>query len=202
MTLLYFIDIAGTFVFAISGAIAAVDKKYDVFGAMVLAFVTAVGGGTIRDVLLGSTPVGWMQNEVYLYVILSAVAVGLLFRTFILRMRRTLFLFDSIGIGLFTILGLQKALTFGVSPIVAILMGTVSAVFGGVVRDVLSNQDPLIFQKEIYATACIAGGVIFFLTEQFIGTDVAIVLTILIIICIRILAVKHNWELPATRNKS
>ena len=158
---IYAIDIAGTFVFAISGALAASEKRFDIFGAGILALVTAVGGGTLRDVLIGSTPVGWMQDLNYLIVIGAAVVISFFGKTYILKLRRTLFLFDTIGIALFTLLGLQKTLALGLSPVIAILMGVVSAVFGGVLRDVLSNVEPLIFRKEIYATACLAGGVLF-----------------------------------------
>ena len=153
--LIYILDLTGTFVFAISGTLTAINKKFDIFGAAVIAFVTAVGGGTIRDLLIGSQPVGWMRDLNYLVVIAAAVPISLLFRHYILKLRRTMFLFDTIGIGLFTILGLQKTLSFGLAPVVALMMGIVSAVFGGVVRDILCNEVPLIFRKEIYA--CLEG---------------------------------------------
>ncbi|MCL4158365.1 UNVERIFIED_CONTAM: hypothetical protein GTU68_017856, partial [Idotea baltica] len=161
MDLIYFFDLAGTLVFAISGVLTAANKKFDIFGAFVIAFVTAVGGGTLRDMMIGSHPVGWMTDSNYLVLIGIAVPISYLFRSFIQRLRRTMFLFDTIGIGLFTILGLQKTLELGLSPVVALLMGTVSAVFGGVVRDTLCNEVPLIFRKEIYATACLAGGLLY-----------------------------------------
>lgn len=200
MSLLYFLDLTGTFVFAISGAIAASNKRFDIFGSIVIAFVTSVGGGTIRDVLIGYQPVGWMRDLNYLYLIGLAVVVSYFFKPYVLKLRKTLFLFDSIGIGLFTILGLQKTLNAGLDPLVAIMMGTVSAVFGGVVRDILCNEIPLIFRKEIYATACVLGGVLYWLFIQIYDeTFWSTVLTVLLIIGLRVLAVKKQWSLPIVK---
>lgn len=200
MTLLYSIDIIGTFVFAISGALAGAAKKFDLFGSSVIALVTALGGGTIRDVLIGSHPVGWMNDLNYLIAVAIAIAISVLFRSFVEGLRRTLFLFDTIGIGVFTILGLQKTLSLGLSPIIAILMGMVSAVFGGVVRDVLCNEDPLIFRREIYATACLAGGLVYVLLDALaVRSDLSIILTVMLIIMLRALAVRYKWYLPVIR---
>ena len=129
MSLIYTLDLIGTFVFAISGMLAAAEKRFDLFGAAVIAFVTAVGGGTVRDLLIGKTPVGWMKDLNYLVCIGSAIPVTLLFRTYIQRLRKTMFLFDTIGIGLFTVLGLKSTLAIGLSPVIALMMGMVSAVF-------------------------------------------------------------------------
>lgn len=196
MEYFYFIDLAGTFVFAISGASAAADRKFDIFGTFILGLVTAVGGGTLRDVLIGSTPVGWMLDLNYLIVISVGVIASLIFPKGIMRLHRTMFLFDTIGIGLFTILGLQKTLSLGLSPIIAVMMGMVSAVFGGVIRDVLANEVPLIFRKEIYATACLVGGVIYLLLNQLIADDLfAVLFSITSVIVIRVLAVLRHWSL-------
>lgn len=197
MEYLYVIDLAGTLVFAISGALAAADKKFDVFGATVMALVTAVGGGTLRDVMIGSTPVGWMQDLNYLYCILAAVLISFFFKKHVLRLRKTMFLFDTIGIGLFTVLGAQKTLDIGLAPIIAVLMGTVSAVFGGVLRDVLSNEVPLILRKEIYATACLTGGLVFILLGQLdLHQSLRISLAIGVVMGIRLLAIWRGWTLP------
>lgn len=197
MDVIYTLDLIGTFVFAISGTLTAAEKKFDVFGAFVIAFVTAVGGGTIRDVLIGSHPVGWMKDLNYLYLIALTVPVSFFFRQHIVKLRKTMFLFDTIGIGLFTILGFQKTLDLGLSPLVAIMMGTVSAVFGGVLRDTLCNEIPLIFRKEIYAMACVFGASLFFLLDTFLPYhQVNIAITVGAIIIIRTLAVKRNWTLP------
>lgn len=197
MTYLYIIDLIGTLVFAISGVLVAVEKQFDWVGAAVIGFVTAIGGGTLRDVMIGRTPVGWMQDTNYLIVILASLPLIFYFRKYILRLRRSLFLFDTIGIGLFTILGLEKTLEAGLSPLVAVLMGMVSAVFGGVTRDVLTNEIPLIFRKEIYASACIAGGIIFLIMEQVSSIYLLnLWLSIGVVIMIRSLAVVKHWSMP------
>lgn len=196
MEFIQWVDYAGTFVFAISGVLAAIDKKFDVIGAIVIGLVTAVGGGTLRDILIGSTPVGWMKNEIYIYIILIAIPTSLIFKNQISRFRKSMFLFDTIGIGLFTILGLNKTLAFGLSPTVALIMGVTSAVFGGVIRDVLINEIPLIFRKEIYATACLAGGIMYLILEKISEfKDMNIVISILLVMVIRILSVRYHWSL-------
>ena len=197
MDIIYLLDLIGTLVFAISGTLTATSKKFDVFGAAVIAFVTAVGGGTLRDLLIGSTPVGWMLDLNYLLMIGLAVLLSLFFRQLIQKLRRTLFIFDTIGIGLFTILGLQKTLVLGISPIVAVMMGTVSAVFGGVIRDILCSEVPLIFRKEIYATACIAGACLFLLLQKLsVAYSWTVLITVSFIIILRIFSVKKQWSLP------
>ncbi len=200
MNTIYILDLLGTFVFAISGTATAADKKFDLFGATIIALVTAVGGGTIRDLLIGNTPAGWMKDLNYLTAIGLAVPITYFFKATLLRLRRTLFLFDAIGIGLFTILGLQKTLAAGLSPVVAVLMGTVSAVFGGVVRDILCNEVPLIFRKEIYATACIGGAVLYCLLDG-LGLEyhLNVAATVAFIIVVRVMAVRWGWGLPVVK---
>lgn len=200
MNTIYLLDLLGTFIFAISGTATAADKKFDLFGATIIALVTAVGGGTIRDLLIGSTPVGWMKDLNYLLAIALAVPVTFFFKKFLVRLRHTLFLFDAIGIGLFTILGLQKTLAAGLSPVMAVLMGTVSAVFGGVVRDILCNEVPLIFRKEIYATACMAGALLYCLLEWLgLQYHINVAATVAFIIALRVLAVRCGWGLPVVK---
>lgn len=196
MDIIYAIDLSGTFVFAISGALTAIQKKFDVFGATVIAFVTAVGGGTLRDVLIGSTPVGWMLDTNYLIVISFAVFCSYLFHNPIQKLRKTMFLFDTIGISLFTVLGLEKTLSLDLPIVIAIMMGTVSAVFGGVTRDILCNEVPLIFRKEIYATACILGGLTYIGFRHFeVNHHISLIITAILISFIRIMAVKKDWSL-------
>lgn len=198
--LIYFVDLAGTFVFAVSGWLLASKKELDFFGASVISFITALGGGTLRDVLIGSTPVGWMQDINYLFTILIAILATIFFRRIFEKLRKTMFLFDSIGIGLFTILGLQKTLDMGLSPIIAVMMGTISAVFGGVLRDTLVNEIPLIFRKEVYATVCIGGGIVYLLLELLnLNNDFRVIITISTIISFRILAVVYNWSFRAVK---
>lgn len=196
MELITLIDYAGTLVFAISGVLAGVERKFDLFGVFILGFVTAVGGGTLRDVLIGSTPVGWMQHEMYIYIIMASVPLCYIMKELILKMKKGIFLFDTIGIGLFTILGLQKTLDMGLSPLVAVMMGVVSAVFGGVIRDVLSGQTPLIFSKEIYAFACLFGAVLFLITSLYLPESIAMSVSIMAVITIRIVAIKRDWGVP------
>jgi uncharacterized membrane protein YeiH len=194
MDLILLVDFIGTFVFAVSGILVAIDKKFDLFGVIILGIVTAIGGGTLRDLLIGSTPVSWMQNEIYLYIILSALPICYFFKNYVLSLRKGIFLFDTIGIGLFTILGLEKTLEFGLSPVIAVMMGIVSAVFGGVIRDVLSNEVPLIFRKEIYAFACFFGALMYLGTKMIFPEWIAIVVSILAVIAIRILSIKKHWS--------
>ncbi|MGE0077288.1 MAG: trimeric intracellular cation channel family protein [Bacteroidales bacterium] len=194
---LYVLDLLGTFVFAISGLLTAAEKRFDLFGAMVISLVTALGGGTIRDMLIGCHPVGWMTDLNYLYAVVAGIVLSWLFRKHIERLRRTLFLFDSVGIGIFTIVGLQKTLGYNVSPVIAVIMGTTSAVFGGVVRDILTGEIPLIFRKEIYATACLLGGVFYLMLVALPWShDWAVSITVAFIIAIRLLAVRFRWSLP------
>lgn len=196
MDWIYFLDLFGTLVFAVSGTLTAIENKFDLVGSAIIGMVTAIGGGTIRDILIGETPVGWMQDLNYIYVILVALLVSYLFKKQILKWRKGMFLFDTIGIGLFTILGVQKTLDIGLSPVIAILMGVVSAVFGGVIRDVLTNIVPLIFRREIYATACIIGGMVFLLLEQLSAIrTLNMVLAMLVVFVIRYFAVKRKWSL-------
>ncbi|MDX2284821.1 MAG: trimeric intracellular cation channel family protein [Bacteroidia bacterium] len=200
MTLIYALDLAGTLVFAISGMATAAEKKFDLFGGAFIALVTAVGGGTLRDLLIGSQPVGWMQDSNYLIAVGLAVLLVFFLREPILRLRRTLFLFDSIGLGLFTVLGLEKTLAAGLSPAVAVLMGMVSAVFGGILRDLICNEEPLILRKEIYATACLAGGLLYFGFKALpLPSPACVWLTVGFVIVIRVLAVRLHWSLPVVR---
>lgn len=194
------LDLLSIFVFAISGALSAIDKKLDLFGVALIGFVTAIGGGTVRDILLGSQPVGWTQNPRVVVAVICGVLFAVVFRKSILKLRRTMFLFDSIGIGLATILGLQKGLDYGVIPPLAIVFGVMSATFGGVIRDTLCNEIPLILRKEIYATACIMGAVMYLILEQFnLPYVYTLAATIVFIILVRIVSVRYQLSLPVPR---
>ena len=193
----FFLDSIGTFVFAISGALAAMNKRLDPFGIFIIAFVTALGGGTLRDVLIGHTPVGWMENLDYVYIVLVGTLFAIFFRRKIDYLRKSLFLFDTIGLGVFTIIGIEKGIATDLHPIISVAIGTMSASFGGVIRDILCNEIPVIFRKEVYATACIVGGVFYF-TMLWLGfpSQLIYVLTATIVIGIRLLAVKYSLRLP------
>ncbi len=197
MSIIYAIDITGTFAFAISGALVAIRKKFDVFGVLIIAFVTAIGGGMTRDVLINAHPINWISDINYLWTILTAVAVTFLFRSKIAPLRKTMFLFDTIGISVFTLIGVQKGLSFNLHPFAALVMGMSSAVMGGVIRDVLTNEIPLIFHREIYASACLAGGIVYlFLHPLNINEDLLFVISAGIIVTIRTIAVQYKLELP------
>ncbi len=200
MSIIYTLDLVGTFAFAISGALVASKKKFDLFGVIIIAFVTAVGGGMLRDVLINAHPINWIGDLNYIWTILAAVIFTLLFRSKIAPLAKTLFLFDTIGIGVFTVLGLQKGLRYDLPITVALIMGMVSAVFGGVIRDVLTNKVPLIFKKEIYASACMFGGIVYILVSNYTGvTWIPFVLGMFTVIIIRILAVVFHFELPKVK---
>ena len=197
MTLITALDLIGTLVFAISGSLMAKQHDFDIFGAAVVAFVTALGGGTIRDLLIGVTPVGWMIDPQYLAAVITGVVMVLIFPSYLLKLRKTMFLFDTIGIGIFTLIGIQKALGLGLSPMIALMMGIVSAVFGGVIRDILCTEVPLIFRKEIYATACLAGGAIYLLGIYLgVNNNLAMITSMFIIIGIRLVSVVKHIALP------
>lgn len=197
MTIIYGLDLIGTFAFAISGAIVASNKDFDLFGVLIIAFVTAVGGGMLRDVMINAHPINWIGDLNYVWVILAAVVFTFLFKSKIAPLSKTLFLFDTIGIAVFTILGLQKGLTYELPTIVAILMGMVSAVFGGVIRDVLTNKVPLIFRKEIYASACLLGGLVYLVCLEFVTVGwLSFLVGASTVILVRLIAVKYHLELP------
>jgi uncharacterized membrane protein YeiH len=196
MDTIYILDIIGTLVFAISGVLTAIDSDFDVVGSSIIGMVTAVGGGTLRDVLIGQTPVGWMTDLNYLWTIIAALVLSYLFKNKILKLRKSMFFFDTIGIGLFTILGLQKTLLVGLELPIAVLMGIVSAVFGGIIRDVLTNKVPLIFRKEIYASACLAGALVYLgLSKISDNLLINMFVSMFTVVVIRYLAVKNNWSL-------
>ncbi|WP_291116953.1 trimeric intracellular cation channel family protein [Flavobacterium sp. UBA6135] len=193
----YLLDIIGTMAFAISGVLTAFHKKLDPFGVFIIAFVTAVGGGTLRDMLIGRTPVGWMQDLNYVYVIILGFLLALIFRKKLDKLRKSLFLFDTIGLGVFTLIGLEKGIEIELHPIICIALGTMTACFGGVIRDILCNEIPVIFRREIYATICIIGGIVFFALKYYkLSDDLIYLITSLVIISIRLLAVKYKWYLP------
>ncbi|MBK5212797.1 MAG: trimeric intracellular cation channel family protein [Flavobacteriaceae bacterium] len=201
MKLILLIDILGTIAFAISGVLTALNKRLDPFGILIIAFVTAVGGGTLRDMLI-DVPVAWMRNLTFVYVIFGSTVLAVIFRRRLNYIRRSLLLFDTIGIALYTIVGVEKGIAAGFPPIICIALGTITACFGGVLRDILCNEIPIIFRKEIYATACILGGSAYFLlhftpiTETFI-----VIISGAIVFIVRLLAVYFNLSLPSIYRK-
>ena len=201
MDAIYILDLTGTFAFAISGALVASNEKFDLFGVIIIAFATAVGGGMLRDVLINAHPINWIGDLNYIWVILAAVIFTFLFKSKIAPLNKTMFLFDTIGLGVFTLLGVQKGLDYDLHPFIAIVMGMVSAVMGGVTRDILTNRVPLIFKKEIYASACLLGGVVYLICEYFKAPySIQFTLTMLVVIVIRLVSVKYKLELPKIKD--
>lgn len=193
----YILQVIGTLAFAMSGALTAMNRKMDPFGVFIIAFVTALGGGTLCNVLIGVTPVGWMLDITYVLMVLIGVFLAIVFRKKLEYLRVSLFLFDTIGLGVFTLVGIEKGLNIELHPIICISLGTMTACFGGVTRDILCNVVPVIFRKEVYATICILGGILFFgLKKLNIDPAVVNITTSGVIIILRLLVVKFKLSLP------
>ncbi len=200
---LFFTEVAGTIAFAISGIRMAAAKNFDLFGAYVIGLVTAIGGGTLRDVLL-DIPVFWMQSWMYLAVTGLSLLTVIVFHKALVGGMRTLFIFDAIGLALFVVVGIEKSLVAGYPMWVAIAMGIITGSFGGVIRDILINVEPLFFRKDIYATACLAGGVVYWLAGYIPGIVpwVQQISCAVTVVGLRILAVRFDWSLPVLRMNS
>ncbi len=193
----FFIEFFGTIAFAMSGSFAAMQKRFDPFGVIIIAFVTSVGGGTLRDLLLG-VPVFWMHDLLTMGLIFFTAIFTMIFKLIEKNFQVTLFIFDSLGLGLFTIIGVEKGLHEGIHPVIGVVLGTITGCFGGIIRDTLLNRIPLIFRKEIYATAAIFGGTFYIILKNFTTfTETFIqIVTIFFIVLIRTLAVKYHWQMP------
>lgn len=199
----YPLELIGTFFFAISGALAMQDKDHDWFGAGFTGFLTAIGGGTIRDIMLGSYPLVWIGDINFLYAVLIGVVAAIVFFRVFIKWRRMFLLFDTLGISFFTILGVEKAIALGVRPEIAAIMGMFTAVMGGVIRDTLTNEIPVIFRKEIYATACLTGAIVYLILDLNtpLERNYNLLISISVIILIRLLAVKFHLTLPGFRKQ-
>lgn len=194
-------DHIGVLFFAISGMLTASERNLDVFGGYIIAFITALGGGTIRDLLL-NIDIAWMGSVSHVSVVILGGTIGLLFKRSLSKLRRTFFIFDTVGIALFTILGLQKGLMYEQMAFTAIALGMISATFGGLTRDVLCNKVPLIFRKEIYAIPCLTGGACYVIGLYFFPnyTSLLLPLCMIIIILFRTLAVAFEWKMPLIKS--
>lgn len=201
-TVLLIIEFIGTFAFAISGIRMAAAKHFDWFGGFVCGFAVAIGGGTIRDVMLGVTPF-WMTSSIYFTCTIIALLVGILFSKKLSRMENAWLFTDTLGLAMFTIAGLQKTLQYDHPFWVAIVMGCITGVAGGVIRDVLLNQEPIIFQKDIYAMASVAGGLIYWLLAA-LGINIGItsIVTFFVICLVRYVAVRYHISLPLLRGEN
>ena len=198
-----FIDILeflGTFAFAISGIRLASGKQIDWFGAYIIGLITAIGGGTLRDLLLDVTPF-WMTNSMYFSTTALALLATLLFKEKIFKLGEALFLFDAVGLGLFTVVGITKSVDAGLPIWVSITMGTITGTVGGIVRDVLLNEVPTIFKRDIYALACIAGGLVYFSGQQLglpsAATEISAAAAVIVL---RLLAVRYHLHIPVLKN--
>jgi len=201
MQLQYSLELTGTGLFAISGALVANERsKPDWFGVTFIGFITAIGGGSLRDMLIGSYPLAWVEDTNFIYAILAGIIMASIFYNTLFKLRKNLFLFETLGIAMFTVIGTEKAVRFGLSPLIAAIMGMFSAVMGGVLRDVLTNETPVLFKKEIYATACLAGAFLYLILEDLgCSGNFSFILSVLLTSLIRIVSVTRNLSLPQFR---
>jgi uncharacterized membrane protein YeiH len=198
MNFLDLLAYAGIFIFAITGAFKARTYKMDVFGAAVLAFVTAYGGGTLRDLLIGVRPVSWVNDNIALLLVLTSIVITFLFQLNYAQFRRTIFFTDAVGIGLFTVTGIEKSLAFGLNDTYAIVMGVITATFGGLIADILCNAVPNLLKRgELYATACAIGGVIYILLKKIpLEHHINLSICIILIVAVRIYSKRKKLSLP------
>lgn len=195
------IESIGTVAFAISGIRLASAKKFDWFGAYIVGMATAIGGGTLRDVMLGVPPF-WMTNSLYMICCAMALFWVILFGKKLINQKNTWFIFDTIGLALFNIIGLEKTLNMGYPLWMAVTMGSITGAAGGVIRDILINEVPLIFRQDIYAMACIAGGIVYVMGYSLgLQAEANAVLSAIVVISIRILAVNYHWQLPILKGE-
>jgi len=198
MDALQIISYTGVFVFAVTGVLKARTKRFDIFGAAVLAFVTAYGGGTIRDLLIGVRPVNWVNDNLAIVIVLLSTVITFFFKLNTTIIKKLIFWVDAFGIGLFTIVGIQVALSNGISNGYALVMGIITATFGGLLADVLCNKVPSILKPgELYATACLIGGGLYLVMLNYhLQTEISMIISILIIATICIFAIRKKLQLP------
>lgn len=196
--MLYWFDLMGVAVFAVSGALAAMQAGLDLFGLLVLAAVTAIGGGTLRDLLLNRHPIGWLRDGRYLAVVVVAALGTAAYGQLSPGAMKGLRVADALGLALFALSGTELAEDAGLKRVPALLMGTLTAVGGGVVRDLLSGQVPLLLRRDIYATAAIAGIALYQLLRAFgVKRDTAFLIGIVCVAGLRLAAIKYDWQLPS-----
>lgn len=201
MNLLYALDLLGTVAFAASGAWAGVRRDMDLFGVVLLGLVTAIGGGTVRDILLGAPPF-ILKNETYLYLSLIVSLLVFIFHQKMEFIQHPLQYFDAVGLGTFVVIGTGKAIDYHIGFFGSVMMGVMTAVAGGIIRDVLSNQIPMVLQREVYASACIAGGVFLYILHFTIfPRNWTLIVAALIVIIVRLLAIQKGWSLPRVNGR-
>ncbi len=198
MTVLLIINYIGIFVFALTGALKARSFKMDILGGLVVAFTTAYGGGTLRDLLIGIRPVNWVNDNIALVLVFAATAFTFLLKSNVNRFKRTIFFTDAVGLGMFTAAGIEVALRSGLNDIYAIIMGVITATFGGLIADVFCNDVPNLFKKgELYATVCALGGVVYLILKATdLATRYSLPLCVLFVIAARIYSKRKRLSLP------
>ncbi len=200
---LYYCDLLGTFVFALTGALVAIRRRMDLFGMLVLAAITAVGGGTVRDVILGADGVFWTRDGNYIFVIILGMALPAIVQQDKYRTVRVLKILDAFGLAIFTVIGASKTLSLGYSGPVAVIMGCISGVFGGIFRDTLAGQVPLILRRDVYATTSIAGAILFVIFAKVnLPQPLNILLTATSVFTLRLTALQKGWNLPVIQPKN
>lgn len=195
--MIYVMDLMGVAVFAVSGAIAAGRKDMDGFGVMVLAVVTGIGGGTLRDVLLGVRPIFWVADQTYILVAVACGLLTMLTARLWLSVGKGLAVVDAFGLALFTVIGTQRAMEAGAPGVVVVLMGVITAVVGGVIRDVLANEVPFVLRGELYATAAAAGSVLLLVFPKTgVFGVLGPVLAAVVCLAVRLAAIRWHIQLP------
>jgi uncharacterized membrane protein YeiH len=197
MKILLFVELLGTISFAFSGAVIAMRHRLDAFGILIITFISSIGGGTLRDILIGSTPVSWMLDIYLIYTILATYFAAIFFHNKLLKLKNIFFWMDTFGLSLVTILAINKGIACSLHPLVCIALCTISGCFGGVLRDIVLNEIPVLFKENLYATACIAGGIIYFLSVFFTAeVYTSSILACGTIIFMRFGADHYKWNLP------
>ena len=197
MNLLYSLDLLGTAAFAASGALAGIRRDMDLFGVLLLGLVTATGGGTLRDLLLGDTPPFIFKDETYLYLSIFVSLLVFLFHNRMRILHHPLLYFDAVGLGTFVVIGTGKALDYRMGFIGSVMMGVMTATAGGMMRDMLSTQVPLVLQREVYASACLVGGSLMYMLQFTpLPRNWSLLFGALAVIVLRLLAIRYNWSLP------
>lgn len=191
------IELLGIVAFGVSGALSAMQKRLDIFGVLVITFITAIGGGTLRDMLIGSLPVAWILDIQAIVTLIVAYLLALFFNKYIRLYTHLLFWLDTAGLALFCVVAIDKGIAFHLHPMVCVALGTITGCFGGIFRDVVLNEIPYVFRKDVYASACIAGGITFFILLEFITDHNLIsILSGVVIALIRIGAKYLGWQMP------
>jgi len=197
MDILYSLDMLGTAAFAASGAYAGTRRDMDLLGVLVLGIVTATGGGTLRDVLIGDTPPFIFKDETYLWVSIAVSLLVFIYNRCMHSVMNPLLYFDAVGLGTFVVIGTTKGISHNMGLIGSVMMGVLTATAGGMIRDMLSSEIPMVLQREVYASACIAGGILLYVMHNIGFTSIpTLILSALTVIAIRIYAVHRGWSLP------